>query len=247
MNRQLDYILFSLMYYFDLFFRQQAGLFIGVTLLYWMNRSKRLRLVDFPLRWGLVIIAVSAFVFYGMVNVIGRYVGVFTVLFWADLLANIHMPKEPQSRSLARFLGAVMIVFLAINILAMNLYGFWDLSEKANPHQDVIEDGVPPSWPGEVAQDLHQMGVKQGDKVAVIGYGFDSFWARLARVKIVAELLDYQAADFWLGDEAHQQKVLQAFADTGAKALVAENVPGYAQLDGWHQVGNSNYFIYRFE
>ena len=26
-----------------------------------------------------------------------------------------------------------------------------------------------------------------GDEVAVIGYGFDSFWARLAKVKIVAE------------------------------------------------------------
>jgi hypothetical protein len=82
--------------------------------------------------------------------------------------------------------------------------------------------------------------------VAIIGYGFDSFWARLARVRIVAEMLGHQAGDFWLGSEALQQEVLRAFASTGASAIVAEYVPDYARLNGWHQVGNSNYYIYVF-
>jgi hypothetical protein len=42
------------------------------------------------------------------------------------------------------------------------------------------------------------------------------------------------------------QYVLQAFAGTGARAVVAENVPEYARLNGWYQVGNSNYYIYVF-
>jgi len=29
-------------------------------------------------------------------------------------------------------------------------------------------------------------------------------------------------------------------------AVVAEYVPGDVVLEGWHQVGNSNYFIYAF-
>jgi hypothetical protein len=245
-SRQIDYLLFSLMYYLDLLFQQQPALLMGIILFYWMSRYKRLRAVDFPLRWGLVIIALAAFGFYGSVNVIGRYIGVFTVLFWADLLANIRIPRQKQTTNLATFLGAIMIAFLAINIVALNLNGLWDLSGKANPHQDVIQDGVPPSWPGEVAQELHQLGVQRGEKVAIIGYGFDSFWARLARVKIVAEMLETQAREFWLGDDALQQEVLQAFARTGAKAVVAEYVPGYARRDGWQQVGNSNFYIYIF-
>jgi hypothetical protein len=72
--------------------------------------------------------------------------------------------------------------------------------------------------------------VEQGDKVAVIGYGFGSFWARLARVQIVAEMLGWQADDFWLGDPALQSEVVQAFAGTGARAIVAEKVPSYATL-----------------
>jgi hypothetical protein len=60
----------------------------------------------------------------------------------------------------------------------------------------------------------------------------------------VAELLSQDADPFWLGDAALQSDVIQAFSQTGAKAIVAENVPVYATLDDWHQVGNSDYFIY---
>jgi hypothetical protein len=82
--------------------------------------------------------------------------------------------------------------------------------------------------------------------VAVIGYGVGSFWARLARVQIVAEMLGWQADDFWLGDSALQSDVLQAFANTGAEAIVAENVPSYASLTGWHRIGNTSYYVYIF-
>ena len=246
LSQQIDYTLFSLIYFFDLLFRQQSALLIGIITLYWVGRSKRLTLVDFPFRWGLVMIAMFAFAFYGSVNVIGRYIGVFIVLFWTDLLANIHVAREQQKRNLALFLGIIMIAFMAMNIVAINLAGYWNLSGKPDLHQEAVEDGVPPSWPGEVAQELHQLGVKPGENVAIIGYGFDSFWARLARVKIVSEMLGHQATDFWLGDEALQQEVLQAFAGTGAEAVVAEYVPEYARLDGWNRVGNSNFYIYIF-
>ena len=82
--------------------------------------------------------------------------------------------------------------------------------------------------------------------MGVIGYAYDSFWARLARVRIVAEMLEADADELWRGDEALRQSVLQAFANTGVDAVVAEYVPGYAGLRDWHQVENSNYYIYMF-
>jgi hypothetical protein len=42
------------------------------------------------------------------------------------------------------------------------------------------------------------------------------------------------------------QGVLQSFANAGVQAVIAEYVPGDANLTNWHQVGNSNYFIYIF-
>jgi hypothetical protein len=102
----------------------------------------------------------------------------------------------------------------------------------------------PPSWPGEVAESLHQLGIKEGDEVGVIGYGFDSFWARLARVQIVAELLEQDADSFWYGDPVLKAEVTQAFAGAGVKAIVAESVPAHVFLNGWNQVGDSNYYIF---
>jgi hypothetical protein len=91
------------------------------------------------------------------------------------------------------------------------------------------------------------LGVRPGAKVGVIGYAYDSFWARLAHVSIVAEMLEADANEFWQGDEALRQSVLQAFANIGVDAVVAEYVPDNAGLRDWHQVENSNYYIYVFK
>jgi hypothetical protein len=93
---------------------------------------------------------------------------------------------------------------------------------------------------------MQSLGVRPGDRVAVIGYAYDSFWARLARVKIVAEMPEQQAVKFWMGDDRLQEDVLNAFASSGVKAVVAEYAPVYARLPGWHQVDSSSYYVYIF-
>jgi hypothetical protein len=151
-----------------------------------------------------------------------------------------------QHRSLLNILSVIALVGLLINILIFNLDGINRLkpSLQANIGGQKVTRSASPL---EVAQELHRLEIKESDKVAVIGYGFDSFWARLARVKIIAELPEEQAGDFWIGDETLRQEVLQTFASTGARAVVAEYVPAYAQLNGWHQVSGTNYFIYRLK
>jgi hypothetical protein len=109
-----------------------------------------------------------------------------------------------------------------------------------------MEQAASPARPLAVAEELWQLGVRPGDKVGVIGYAYDSFWARLVRLRIVAEMSEEDAVDLWLGDEALRQSVLRSFAGTGADVVVAEYVPDNVQLEGWHRVGNSNYYIYQF-
>jgi hypothetical protein len=109
-----------------------------------------------------------------------------------------------------------------------------------------MEASAPPASPLEVAQTLRELGIQSGDKVGVIGYAYDSFWARLAKVRIVAEMLEADAEDLWRGDDALEQSVLQAFSGAGVEAVIAEYVPPYAQLPNWHRVRESNYYIYVF-
>jgi hypothetical protein len=133
---------------------------------------------------------------------------------------------------------------LLANIAVFNLDGF----NRLNPSRQFasLDRISAPARPLEVAQALQTLDIKQGEKVGVIGYAYDSFWARLARVKIVAEMLETDAPGLWHGNEALQQSVLRAFASAGAQAVIAESVPEYASLTDWHRVGDSNYYIYIF-
>jgi len=148
----------------------------------------------------------------------------------------------PENRSWLKVLSALAVIGLLANITLFNLDGF----NRLNPSLGLIENFNPPAKPLEVAQELVKLGVEPGDKVGVIGYAYDSFWARLAGVKIVAEMLEADAIDLWQGDDTLQKSVLESFGKAGVQAVVAEYVPTDAQLTEWHQVGNSSYFIYVF-
>lgn len=243
-GQQLVLFLRSALFYFDLFLRQQGVLVAAVLITYWMGSRRRLRGQDIVRGWGLVLIALAALGMYGLVYAESRYVGVFVVLFWADWLANVSLPRLPVSKRLAAGLGATMVVFVLASILAFNLEGFGDLTNRRSAGQATSQPAGPPSWPGEVAQELHRLGIRQGDSVGVIGYGFGAFWARLARVRIVAEMLGHEAAPFWLGDRGAQAAGIEAFVEAGARAIVAEDVPAYATLSGWLRVGDSSTYIY---
>jgi hypothetical protein len=231
-------------YFLNLFF-EKLGIFVAcVIVLYLMGQRTKRTFFEIVHQWVLVIPAVVAFGLYGMVLVAGRYVGVFVLLFWADILANIRIPALRNNISWMNVLGEIAALGLIVNIVLFNLDGFTRLTPSLGA--GLVESSAPPARPLAVAQMLEESGVQPGDKVGVIGYAHDSFWARLIKVKITTQMLDADAELLWRGDDAMRQSVLQAFADAGVRAVVAEYVPGYAGLRDWHQVDNSSYYIYVF-
>jgi hypothetical protein len=242
---QIRVLLSSMEYYFDLFFRQQGGLIVCVLILYFLRKRVPTNLHKILQASGLAILALVAFGVFALVHVQSRYIGAFVVLLWADLLGAVRLPAVQESRRLLSYVGAIMLSSLLVNIIAFNLEGFRDLTGLGKVNQlTSSQKARRPSWPGEVAEELYRLGIQSGDKVAVIGYAFDSSWARLARVQIGAEMFDWEADPFWLGGPSVQFEVFRAFAGTGARAIVAERVPSYVTATGWHRVGNSNYYIY---
>ena len=246
LEQQAEALLASFVYYYEVFIGLFGALVFSLVVFYLMGRRPSWRLTDIFSDWGLLFIALSVLAFYAIVLVAGRYIGAFIVLFFAVLLANVSLPDTVNGRKIAAILSGIAIVIILGNVLVSGLSGYRDFSNDQDISSSAAIKPGPPSWPDEVAEELRQLGIQEGDEVGIIGYGFDSFWARLARVRIVAELLSQDADPFWLGDAALQSEVIQTFAQTGAKAIVAENVPIYASLDGWHQLGNSNYYIYQF-
>ena len=223
-----------------------------VCVLFLMSLSQRLRvkLSSIMPKFGLTGIALAAFAMYAMVHVQSRYIGAFVVLFWSDILAAIHLPRFQYASKLILTASVIMLLTLIINIGMFHLEGLKAILFKVNAFQGkanislVNDRGRAPGWPGEVAEELYRLGIKPKDHVAVIGYAFESYWARLAGVKIVAEMFGWEADPFWLGSPSFQTKVIGTFRSTQANAIVAENVPAYAKLDDWQQVNDTNYFVY---
>ena len=241
--QQVRRLVSSAIYYFEFFFHRQAGLTIGFLILYWVATRSTVSWLGIR-HYGLSLIALAVFALYALVYVEDRYVAVFAVFFWADVFSNHRTAATGGSRSIATGIALVITAFLLLEIAAFNLQGFQDLSSRSARHSETRVSG-PPGWPGEVALALQQQGLRPDEPVGVIGYAFDSYWARLARARIVAEMFGWQAAPFWFGDDGEREGVLRAFARAGARFIVAEHVPENAATEGWYRVGQSNYFIYR--
>jgi len=196
---------------------------------------------------GLVLIAIAAFGLYALVYLEGRYIGAFLVLFWAGLFSCIRIPKSLLSQRLIAVAGAILLSCFLLNIVSFNLEGLKRIGLlKTSSGKESARDQSPSYKPVRLAEAVLEMGLKPGDEIAFIGYSFGAFFARLARLRVIAEIPDDQAESFWLADPDRRSAVVEALRKTGARAIVAERVTPGASVKGWQRIGNSRHFIYSF-
>jgi hypothetical protein len=68
-------------------------------------------------------------------------------------------------------------------------------------------------------------------------------WARLARARIVAEVPPEHSGEFWNGSDTDKRRVLSAFTDAGARAVVAQTIPQGVDETGWRPLGQTGYAV----
>jgi hypothetical protein len=238
-EQQAGAVLRGILYYYDLFIRDLGGTFACILLLYIIAARGRQAAVPDLRRLTLLLPAAAALALYGLVYVEGRYVGVFALLIFLDALANLRLPLATPRR-LVTMSCALMIAFVASGLAIFHLRG--SVALQTNPVAAGATAATPAS-PRAVAESLRQLGIEPGDAVGVIGYAFDSFWARAAGVRLVAELQQSDVGSFWAGDDEIEARVLDAFSATGARAVVAEHVPSHVVPTGWHRIGNSSSYV----
>jgi len=225
--------------YYKIFFVAGGGLIIGLFTLYIMGRRGLSGIRDIAAQWVLLIPAIAALGLQGLVHVEPRYTGSFVVLLWLGLFSAVQLPASQDSR---RLITGTVVTMLVVMLSTSSL----PLSRQVYVMHDLFK-GVYRPWGYEqwqVANSLHQLGIAPGDPVAFIGDGFDNSWARLARVRIVAEMRPPEEKDFWAADAEVRQQLISVFAKTGAKALVTAQMPDTAPIPGWRQVGTTAYYAY---
>jgi hypothetical protein len=172
-----------------------------------------------------------------------RYFAPFVVVIGTSLFAALRLPRSKDSKRLVAALVCVTLTMFALSIgyySARELYStVRDLAPERAAKQDV-------QW--QIADELRKLGVAPGDGVASIGNTMFNAWPRLARVRVVAEISTRTGGDvekFWAGDAALKAKVSETFARTGAKIVVAEGIPQWANsANGWQRIGTTNYYVY---
>jgi hypothetical protein len=186
----------------------------------------------------ILVPSISLFLIYSMVTWWPRYT------FWAilagfcALIASTSISAETQRTRVFRA-ACIALGVILVGVAMQELQAIrWD--------NEAWMQNV------EVAEQLRTMGLEPGDPVAVIGDSFrqEEYWARLDRVKIVAEVprrleTGDSAAAFWNSSLEIEQAVLNALKSTGAVAAVAATPPKILP-PGWVAVGKTGQAIYFF-
>jgi len=167
-----------------------------------------------------------------MVHVEGRFIGAFFVLLWTCM----------------RCAPAKVIYAIAGTVAVMMTIEAMLVSGPTSPVESLQSTTAPPSRDSQwrIVQALQSFGSRPGDQAAIVGTDLPYFWARLARVKIVAEVrpssvaYDRQARADIAAEWEHAREVLRT---TPAKFVVSPAIPGIVDQLGW--LGATDTFVYR--
>lgn len=229
----------SALTYFNIFFLSGGSWIAGCLVLYLMGGRRWLCVKDIAEHWNLLVPAVAVLGALPLLHVEPSYIGSFVVLLWIGLFSGVRLPDSQDSKKLA---VCVMVAMVTVMIMATS---FPIVLQAGRTALDLIQGRYP--WPYEqwqVAEGLHRMGVQSGDRVVFIGRAFGNSWARLARVRIVAEMpAAEEVKSFWAADSLVKSQVIKAFAGTGAVAIVTRNAPSSVSAE-WQRIGNTSYYAY---
>lgn len=189
-------------------------------------------------RWPVALVAQGAVFMYALVYVEQRYLAPFVVTIWLWILASLR--ARP---------GRAAVIALASGALAIGpVLELYDRAERDVYASVALATGTwrdrNHDW--EVAERLRARGIVPGTRIVRIGNGARSYWARLAGLRIVAELPTGDARAFWELPPVSRAAVLDMLArSSGATLFVTEDPGTRMDLTGWCRLGGTGALLVR--
>lgn len=216
--------------YAEIFVHAQIEIFGLVLLIFWSGHG---RLRRFYLHLPLIAAAIAPFVMFALAaKTEARFIGGFLTIIFCATLATVRLSSAPELRRYSLVVVALVSVWLALAITASSAL-------------NLVEQRFGRRHPQyQIAQQLHALGLNPGDRVATIGPGFASYWARLARAHIVAEVPFGHEPEFWLASPAEQDVLLSKFRALNIKMVVANDVSGGGGGQGcWQPLSDGGTYV----
>ncbi len=192
-------------------------------------------------RRTLTIPALCALAVYFSISVEGRYVAPFLALLWIAILTEVSVSKNLDQKKVVHALvmgAATAFCFLVV---------LFSANDMRDSFPVFVGQSMAESRHEQIARGLRGLGVNAGDEVGVISQyvaGFESYWAHLAGVRIVAELPSNEANAYWFANDKTKDDVLKTFKKTGIRAVIMEDMRSPKPLAGWQRLGDTPYYVY---
>lgn len=179
-----------------------------------------------PTAWSFIVaavIALSLMVFSPRTPFLMRTAAaVFAIALWAFASRAVRQ-RRPVAFALhaqaALALGVTLVLAgrLALRI-ARDASAFSRAAVLANPQS-------------RIARDLAAHGIGPGTRIALIGPVYEAYWARTARLKIVASVPEPLVRGWWNLPPASRETLLSAFAANDAQVAIVTHPPADRRLD----------------
>jgi hypothetical protein len=214
---------------------RQAAFSVGVLVLLFGLGRWRASLSSLSKLWYVWLPSLVACIAYSIVLTEGRYVAPFILILWLAVFASASRSEFSAGRGVVWGVAVTMVCLVSVRIAKSTVSDVIALRSSPAANQNV-------DW--EVAQGLRELRIGPGDGVAGISVMGKAHWARLAGVRVIAEIPLGEELTFWTADSTLRRKVIDTFAGTGARAIVAENPPVCAEKAEWKQLPHTNYYVY---
>jgi len=215
---------------FDIFLGVfQVGLMISTAIWYFFGGERLRAARGLWKRWFFFLPPLAAIAIYLPIWMEPRYLAPFLGLFWAGMFCGVRMPDSPQSRKLLICTAAAVVPVTFLVVLGSTAAAFDRIGNV--PVQFLVADY------------LHQIGIRPGDRVGAVGRVMECGWARLARVQITTEINHGSDAAFRTSAAPVRSAVVAAMFRTGVRAIVSDSREDSGCPSGWHGVASTGFYV----
>ena len=192
----------------------------------------------------LLVPSLVAVGFYLLINIEPRYLAPFIPVIVLSLFAAVRLSVTEEAQRLLAAVSVGLVLMFLVSVFPFTAKAAYATLQDFVPEQAASRDV---EW--QVADGLRKLGVQPGERVATIGNTMFAAWPRLARVRVVAELPEAPPGNiekFWSGEDQIRELALAAFAQTGARVVVADAIPQWAlgKATNWQRIGNTDHYVY---
>jgi hypothetical protein len=237
-SEELNCIKESLSYLRVLFFHESGLLIVWLALMFLTYRNGLLSWSKALAFWRLSVPALIAFLIYIPLHLESRYVG------WAVVMIQlaVFFPLLDSLNPATARIAALAITASVGVILGPHFVTYVTRSFRPLRHVqwEVAIDIRKRTAPADPVGCLDCLNMEAKD-VPEPPFIFGGYWARLAGVRIIAEIPPSQLAAFRDAAPSRQELVLQQMLRTGAKIIIAYKI---GSGPNWHPVGNTGFSIY---